>query len=371
MKKNSVCFSGFLLVLLTWLAIGCNKNNGDPPAPSGGSLTNLKASPDSALPNTLIDISGSGLQGLVSVKFDTVNSTINPVYNTDSHLLIYVPSNARYGVQKITLTNGVGGSAQINFKVIQPAPTITAVNPLSANVGDTVTVTGTFFRNIVKVLLGAVQAQVVDSTSANILKFKVPAGVSAGLVTITTAGGTAVSTATVTTEKALLIADFDGGGLYPDGNGWYSYGDMTSKAVANSDPAPLQGNFIKAIPKTTNTAGYAGISTPSGSGSPSFGLTSAAASTYIKFDANSNGYTSTQVQVLVEDQSGNNFNRIVSVNWNGWQTVSLKLSDFYFGYGTDNSQVVNPAQIRTLKFHFMNYSGTQQQVNIDNIRFTY
>ncbi|MFT3827628.1 MAG: glycan-binding surface protein [Chitinophagaceae bacterium] len=371
MRKNSVLSISFLLAMLVMLAIGCKKNNGDPPAPSGGSLSNLKANPDSALPNTLIDISGSGLQGLVSVKFDTVNSTINPVYNTDSHLLIYVPGGARYGVQKITLTNGLGGTAQINFKVIQPAPTITAVNPLSANVGDTVTITGTFFRNIVKVLLGAVQATVIDSTSPNVLKFKVPAGVSAGLVTVTTAGGTAVSTATVTTEKALLIADFDGGGLYPDGSSWYSYGDMTSKTVASSDPVALQGNFIKAIPKTTNTAGYAGISTPSGSGSPSFALPNTAANTYIKFDANSNGYTSTQVQVLLEDQSGNNFNRVVSISWNGWQTVALKLSDFYFGYGTDASQVVNPAQIRTLKFHFVNYNGVQGQVNLDNIRFTY
>ena len=371
MKKIIVHPIFLLLVMATLLAVSCKKNSGDPPAPSGGSLTNLKANPDSALPNTLIDISGAGLQALVSVKFDTVSSTINPVYNTDTHLLIYVPSNAKYGVQKITLTNGIGGTAQINFKVIQPAPTITSVNPLSANVGDTVTVTGTFFRNIVKVLLGAVQAQVIDSTSSSVLKFKVPAGVSAGLVTVTTAGGTAVSTATITTEKALLIADFDGGGLYPDGNAWYSYGDMTSRTVANSDPSPLQGNFIKAIPKTTNSAGYAGISTPSGSGSPSFALTSAATSTYVKFDANSNSYTATQIQVLLEDQSGNNFNRIVAINWNGWQTVAVKLSDFYFGYGTDNSKVVDPTQIRTLKFHFIGYNGTQEQVNIDNIRFTY
>jgi hypothetical protein len=372
MKKTTLFKTGLLAAIVIVLAIGCKKNSGDPPAPSGGSLSSLKANPDSALPGTLINVSGSGLQGLVKVTFDTVNSVINPVYNTESNLLIYVPTSAKYGVQKINLTNGVGGKAQINFKVIQPAPVISSIAPLSAKVGDTVTVTGSYFRNIVTVLLGAVPALVVDSSSTSVLKFKVPSGVAAGLVTITTRGGTAVSTATVTTETALLIADFDGGGLRPDGASWYSYGDMTSKTVVNSNPTAISGNFIKAVAATTGTSGYGGISTyTASSGSQLLGLTSPATTTYIKFDANSNGYTGTQIQVNLGDASGNNFNRIVAINWNGWQTVSIKLSDFYFGYATDASQTVVPSQITTVKFHFNNYVGNQSEVNLDNIRFTY
>lgn len=372
MKKFFLLKISLLAAFIITLATSCKKNSGDPPAASGGSLSNLTAKPDSALPGTLVDINGSGLQGLVKVTFDTVNTAFNPVYNTETNLLIYVPSNAKYGLQKITLTNGVGGTAQINFKVIQPAPVINSIAPLSAKVGDTVTISGNYFRNIVTVLLGAVPAQVIDSSSQGTLKFKVPSGVSAGLVTVTTLGGTAVSTATVTTETALLIADFDGGGLRPDGNSWYSYGDMTSKTVANSSPTAIAGNFIKAVSKTTSTAGYAGISTyTASSGSQTFGLTTTAANTYIKFDANSNGYTATQLQVNLGDASGNNFNRVVAVSWNGWQTVSIKLSDFYFGYGTDASQTVVPSQITTVKFHFVNYVGNQSEVNLDNIRFTY
>jgi len=370
--KISLPVLALVVPALIMLATSCKKNSGDAPAPSGGSLSSLKANPDSALPNTLININGSGLQGLVKVTFDTVNSVINPVYNTATNLLVYVPSNAKYGVQKITLTNGLGGTAQISFKVIQPAPVISSIAPLSAKVGDTVTISGNYFRNIVSVLLGAVPAQVVDSSSSTTLKFKVPSGVSAGLVTVTTLGGTAVSTATVTTETALLIADFDGGGSRPDGSSWYSYGDMTSKAVANSNPTAISGNFIKAVSKTASTAGYAGISTyTAASGSQLLGLTSTAANTYIKFDANSNGYTGTQLQVNLGDASSNNFNRVINVNWTGWQTVSIKLSDFYFGYGTDASQTVVPSQITTVKFHFNNYVGNQSEVNLDNIRFTY
>ncbi len=359
MKKLLLYKISLPVALILALAIGCKKNSGDPPAPSGGSLSGLKANPDSALPGAMININGSGLQGLVKVTFDTIPSIFNPVYNTETNLLVYVPNNAKYGVQKITLTNGIGGKAQISFKVIQPAPVISIIAPLSAKVGDTVTITGNYFRNIVSVLLGAIKAQVVDSSSSTTLKFKVPAGVPAGLVT-------------VTTETAIVIADFDGGGLRPDGNSWYSYGDMTSKSIASSNPTAISGNFIKAVSQTTSTAGYAGISTyTAASGSQLLGLTTAASATYIKFDANSNGYTGTQLQVNLGDAASNNFNRVVNINWTGWQTVTIKLSDFYFGYGTDASKVVDPTQITTVKFHFVNYVGNQSEVNLDNIRFTY
>jgi hypothetical protein len=160
--------------------------------------------------------------------------------------------------------------------------------------------------------------------------------------------------------------------LRPDGSSWYSYGDMTSKSVVNSNPTAISGNFIKAVSQTTSTAGYAGISTyTAASGSQLLGLTTPATATYIKFDANSNGYTGTQLQVNLGDAASNNFNRVINVNWTGWQTVTIKLSDFYFGYGTDASKVVDPTQITTVKFHFNNYVGNQSEVNLDNIRFTY
>ncbi len=372
MKKTFLFNISLLAAILIALSISCKKNSGDPPAATGGSLSSLKALPDSALPGTLININGSGLQGLVKVNFDTVNSVFNPVYNTETNLLVYVPSNAKYGVQKITLTNGIGGTAQISFKVIQPAPVITTISPLSASPGDTVSITGNYFRNIVSVMLGAVVARIEDSSSSTTLKFIVPSGVAAGLVTVITLGGVAVSTATLTAERAILIADFDGGGSRPDGNSWYSYGDMSSKVLASSNPAPISGNFIQAVPLTTGSSGYAGISTyTASSGSQTLGLTSTASSTYIKFDANNNGYSATQIQVNLGDASGNNFNRVIAVNWTGWQTVAIKLSDFYFGYGTDNSQVVDPTQVTTVKFHFVNYVGNQEQINLDNIRFTY
>ena len=375
MKRNHLLTISLLIMTMGFLSISCKKNSGDPPAPSGGSLTNVAAKPDSALPGTLIDINGAGLQGIESAKFDTVTSVINPVYNTSTNLLVYVPSSPVYGWQNITLRNGLGGSVQIRFKVIQPAPTITAVAPLSALVGDTVTITGSYFKNIVTVLAGAIPATVVDSSSAAVLKFIIPAGFSSGLVTVVTAGGTITSTTTLATEKSLLIADFDGGGSRPDGTAWYMYGDMSSKTVTNSNPAPISGNFIQAIAKTTSSAGYGGISTYTVSSGPqTLGLTTTAANTNIKFDANSNGYTNTQVQVNLGDVNGNNYNLVFNANWSGWQTVTLNLANFYFGYGNTAqtpATLLVPANITTVKFHFLNYVGNQSEINLDNIRFTF
>lgn len=374
--KKYFLFHSFLCLMITGLLfLSCNKNSGDPPAPTGGSLTNVVAKPDSALPGTLVDINGTGLQGIKSAHFDTVSSTINPVYNTSTDLLVYVPSSPTYGWQNITLRNGLGGSVQIKFKVVQPAPIIAAVAPLSAQIGDTITITGTFFKNIISVLAGAIPATIVDSSNSSILKFRMPAGFTSGLVTVVTVGGSITSTTTLAIERSVLIADFDGGGIRPDGNSWYSYGDMSSKTVTNTNPAPLSGNFIQAIAATTGTTGYGGISTYTVSSGPqTLELTSSAAATSIKFDANSNGYNTTQIQVNLGDASGNNYNRIFAANWNGWQTVTLNLADFYFGYGTDAqtpSTMLIPANITTVKFHFVNYVGNQSEINLDNIRFTF
>lgn len=375
MKKNNLRSIFLLMMTVGALSVSCKKNSGDPPAPTGGSLTGVVAKPDSALPGTLIDMNGTGLQGIEVATFDTVTSTINPVYNTSTDLLVYVPSSPVYGWQNITLRNGLGGSVQVKFKVIQPAPTITAVAPLSSLVGDTVTITGSYFKNIIEVLAGAIPATVVDSSSASVLKFIIPAGFSSGLVTVVTAGGSITSTTTLATEKSLLIADFDGGGIRPDGASWYSYGDMSSKTVTNTNPAPLSGNFIQAISATTSSAGYGGISTYTVSSGPqTLGLTTTAANTNIKFDANSNGYTNTQVQVNLGDASGNNYNMVFTANWSGWQTVTLNLANFYFGYGTTAqtpATLLVPANITTVKFHFLNYAGNQSEINLDNIRFTF
>jgi hypothetical protein len=196
------------------------------------------------------------------------------------------------------------------------------------------------------------------------------------LLSIVTGGGTATSASILTVgERALLIADFDGAGIRPNGSSWYSYGDIATKTVANTNPDPKSGYFIKEVAAATSTSGYAGISTYAlGTGNETFGLTSTTAATTLKFDVNNNGKTGTVLQVIVQESTTNNnstnFAKNIAVNGTGWNTISIPLTQLFnnYGGGTVNP---NPVNITTVKFHFSGYAGVAMEANIDNVRFAY
>jgi hypothetical protein len=196
----------------------------------------------------------------------------------------------------------------------------------------------------------------------------------AGLLNLTTNGGTATSVSILNIgETALLIADFDGGGIRPNGASWYSYfgapGTIT-KSIVNAGPAPTSGYFLKAVGGSGGN--YAGVSTYSVGGTELFGLTSPATSTFLKFDVNNNGYTNTQIQVIVQmgtaGAAADNYAKTINVTGTGWNTVSIKLSDMLNNYG-GGPGTPTPSGITSVKFHF-NQSAAGE-MDIDNIRIAY
>jgi hypothetical protein len=368
MIKNILGCS-LLCILATTLYTGCKKDTAHTPA-------NLSVSPAAALPETFLTINGSDMQDIVSIKFDTTTGSFSSVFNTSTTIFTNVPTNPRFGPQVITITNRAGQVATVNFTVIQPAPVISSFTPSNAPEGDTITLTGKMFTNISGIYIGSVKAIIVDSSSRFTTKFIIPAGASSGLLSIVTAGGTAYSASLLTVgERALLVADFDGAGVRPVGSSWYSYGDMNTKTVASSNPDPKSGNFYKAIPNSTSSAGYAGISTYAvGTSTETFGLTSTTAATKLKFDVNNNGKTGTKLQVIVQetttDNSTNNYAKTVDINGTGWNTISIPLTELFNNYG-GGTVTPTPANITKVKFHFTGYNGVSMEANIDNIRFAY
>lgn len=366
MKNKSFIASLALLVVL--MAAGCKKT--DVAMPSG-----LSINPGRALPGTFITITGTDIQDITSIKFDTATATISSVFNTDKALFTNVPDNARYGPQVVTLTNRAGNKATVNFTVIQPAPTITSFAPGGGAIGDTITITGTTMQNITSLTLGGVPCIIIDSSTTTRLRFKIPTGAVTGLLTLVTAGGTATSVSLLNVgERALLIADFDGGGIRPDGASWYSYagapGTMT-KTITNTNPAPTSGNFLKAVGGSGGN--YAGLSTYTVGGNEQFGLSGAVASnSFIKFSVNNNGYTNTQIQVIVQvgttGAAADNYAATVVVNGNGWNTMSVRISDMLNNYGS-GPLTPTPSAITSLKFHF-NQSAAGE-MDIDNVRIAY
>jgi hypothetical protein len=253
--KKQILGCAMLCILAATIYTGCKKETNDTPA-------NLSASPAEALPETFITLSGNDIQDIISIKFDTTTASFSSVFNTPNTIFTNVPTNPKFGHQVITITNRSGKTATVDFTVLQPAPLISSFIPSNAPVGDTITLTGRMFTNIAAVYIGTTKAIIADSSSRTQLKIKIPAGAASGLLSVVTMGGTAYSGSILTVgERALLVADFDGAGVRPNGSSWYSYGDMNTKTVASSDPNPTSGNFYKASPNATSSAGYAGIST--------------------------------------------------------------------------------------------------------------
>lgn len=367
MKKHILSCT-VLCILATTLYTGCKK---DDAVPTPG---NLSVSPAAALPETFITITGSDMQDIVSVKFDTTAGSLSSVFNTSGALFTSVPTNARYGDQAITITNKAGQTSTVNFTVLQPAPSISNFTPANAPPGDTITVTGKMFVNINAIYIGTKKAIIIDSSSRFTAKIVIPVGAVSGLMSIVTAGGTSYSAGALTVgERAYLIADFDGAGISPNGNSWYGYGDITGKAIASSNPDPLSGNFIKMISNQSGTAGYGGISTyPNSTADKTFGMTSLKEKTILKFDINNNGKTATQVQVIVEEvatSTKNNYAKTVTVNGTGWNTIAVPLTEMLDSYG-GGSTTPTPSKIITVKFHFPNKSNPME-ANIDNVRFAW
>jgi hypothetical protein len=370
MKKRIIYFS-HLWLLTALMFTGCKKDTADTPA-------ELSVSPGSAFPETFLTIRGHDMQNIVSIKFDTTTAGFSSVFNTGEAILTTVPANARYGDQLITLTNRAGNTAVVNFTVLQPAPVVNSFTPANAPEGDTITITGKLLTRIQSVLIGSTPAIIIDSSSKTQLKVKIPTGASSGLISVVTAGGSGTSASIFNVgERAILIADFEGAGQRPNGNSWYSYGDINTKAVSTTNPAPKNGtgSYLKAVPNATSSTGYAGISTyASGSGNETFGLTSTTAATTLKFDVNNNGKTATVLQVIVQesttDNNSTNFAKNIPINGSGWNTISIPLTQLFNNYG-GGTLTPTPANITKVKFHFSGYASAAMEANIDNVRFAY
>jgi hypothetical protein len=147
--------------------------------------------PGSGPAETGVSIGGSGFAGISSVKFGGVPA-VRVLYIYGQGLTAYVPPTALSG--RITVTTGGGTVASpIVFLVV---PGITTFAPSHAAPGSHVVVTGTGFGGVSAVAVNGVRAgfSVLSRTQ---LRLTVPVGASDGPITITTAGGTATSAATL------------------------------------------------------------------------------------------------------------------------------------------------------------------------------
>ena len=140
-----------------------------------------------------VSVSGSNFVGATAVKFNGITVTTFTVLSNTS-LVTAVPPGATTGTISVATPNGTGTSATVFTVGATPVvPAITSFTPTSGKVGTVITVTGTNLGGVIAANVGGVGAA-LQVRSATSLLLTVPTGAVTGTLSITTNGGSAVST---------------------------------------------------------------------------------------------------------------------------------------------------------------------------------
>jgi hypothetical protein len=199
MKKYSQKYSakGAMLLaivgILTWAA--CTKSE-DTAAPTIDRfrLTLKDSTIGAAGIGNTVAIIGAHLGSTQHVFVNDFEMYLNPSYVKDDVVLIQLVKETPYRgqINKLKLIT-LYGEVLKDFKVIQPAPSITSFSPTSANPGETVTIIGKDMDDVKKVTIGGDSVKVLAGGTDTQCKIVVPPAGAAGQITVITTGGMATS----------------------------------------------------------------------------------------------------------------------------------------------------------------------------------
>jgi IPT/TIG domain len=141
---------------------------------------------------TSVGVLGQGFNNATGVLFGTGAGTFTLV--SDTFVTAKLAAGATTGL--ITVKEPTGNLlSQQNFRVV---PSITSFSPTSGPAGTQVVITGMSLSQATLVRFGTVKATAFTVNSDTKVTTTVPAGAVSGKISITTAGGTATSSAVFT-----------------------------------------------------------------------------------------------------------------------------------------------------------------------------
>ena len=293
-------------------------------------------------------IVGANLGSVTLVTFNGVQAYFNPALITNTSVIVTLPTTAPFGPTQtgILALTTLHGTVNYKFTVVQPPPTIISFSPVVGNPGDTVTITGLVLDNATSVKFGTIPATIVGNTSTQ-LKVLVPAGVSSAYISITTAGGTTVSTSAFG-FKYLIYADALTTGWGGNGGGYTGYSG-TVFDFANKQNVLTGTNSIQAIFGGQYSAVQIGYGGPNISVS-TLGLTSLKFFVY----GGANSKNGDQLQIVINGNYGHAV--IVTINAGSYKAITIPLS-----------QLGNPTSIS--EFVAQTFQTTNETIYIDNLGF--
>jgi hypothetical protein len=147
---------------------------------------------------TSVTITGTGLAGATAVMFGDTGTSFT--VNSDSSITAVAPAYDAPDAATVRVVTPGGTSAAnstAQFTYVSTTPTITGFTPHSGKVGTAVTISGTHLSGATNVTFGG-KAAIISSDTRTKITTKVPTGATTGKIRVTTAGGTAVSSASFT-----------------------------------------------------------------------------------------------------------------------------------------------------------------------------
>lgn len=350
--------------------VGCRENDDNKISVVVDSI-----SPGEALAGDHIAIKGSGLNKVLHVLIEADPYISLPFSQTDNLLEFNLPANALAGYKDIVLVEADGKRYTISdYHIIPGAPIISSVNPGSAPVGTAITVKGSAFVGVKKVMLGNVEIPIGSytvSADQSSIKFNVPSGVSNGYgyISVETDKGTAISPSLFFIGKEIMVENWDGTrftGLSWTG-AYNAYVTDQTGILSGPSPTPISGSYYKI---TSNGTSW-GAGNETNAIASTFGLSGTAADVIFVADINTNG--SPEGTFIRFNQSNGNFYTYNVKAAAGWKTVIIRLNkDIGWQYNGDPSsvgvtQIPTPALINQIKI--MTSATLGAQINIDNLRF--
>ncbi|MBK9796936.1 MAG: hypothetical protein IPP58_10650 [Holophagaceae bacterium] len=191
-----------LIFVITGILAGCGGGGGSSTPPPVPVPTISGLAPTHGTAGTLVALTGTNLSGATAVSFNGRPAfAFTPVSATRVEAV--VPGNATTGTVQVTTPGGSATSP--TFTVDAPlAPTIQSFTPTSLTEGSVVTLTGMHFVGATLVQFNHLNAP-FTLTSDTQLQATAPAGLTPGLITVTSPGGTGTSAAYTVAYAAPTI----------------------------------------------------------------------------------------------------------------------------------------------------------------------
>ncbi len=247
-KNNAFILTLFVFIFAIVALVACTSDGSDG-APSIIRVRAMNAQiADSSfvtgLAGQLIVVEGVNLNDVQEVFFNDYPATFNPTYNTSTHLVVQIPTDTptpdrQPDVSGILRVVTKHGTAEYQFAVNPPAPSLNYIYNENARSGDIMEIHGQFLLAVNEVVFpgGIVSTDIQSNDTGTLLRVKVPEEISkAGNLTLNSPYGT------VTTN--FLVNNTQGPGVFANFNkpetsefGWERWG-----AVQTDDSALFPGN---------------------------------------------------------------------------------------------------------------------------------